>query len=409
MSKTIPTVVITKMEPRWRPFQVFILGLYELEHLGEIKLKFRCEWLFRLSTMMPDLPHIGGVFNQLAVHTRKESFLMEGYIEKDGIKYTFCIDRNDTPWCLDGDALRNRDIYFKMQCPISIDEKKGFRLAENVYIPYCDYKHVDEKIAIRAHGERIPLPDLGKYKHKVKPIIVGFRCLADGNSYKALKRGYEEYHKNTHIPAQKKLMCYFGDDEGHLPSVLSGPPDLDYGTDIMSLYPILDHPNHKRGIISKIIGKLGKGYDARLIRHHDLKTGKVETHSDLIVPIRDFCEHISQFEYNCNISGHKLSVPNRFSESFITGTGIVTDKLAIKWYLPFDEEVVELDEIGYLPLDSINWEKVENEIVSLPPVSKEKITALYEKKWAPIPVARYLVTTVLSSHDTGTEPVSNPS
>lgn len=403
MNKNIPTVVITKMEPRWRPFQVFILGLYELERLGEIKLKFRCEWLFRLSTIMPDWPHLGGVFNQICIHTRKESYIMEGFVEENGCKHTFCIDRNDTPWCLNGDSLRKNDIYFKMQCPITIDEKNGFRLAENVYIPYCDNKHVDDKIAIRERGERLPLPDLGQYKHKIKPIIVGFRCLADGNSYKALKRGYEEYHKDTYSPAKKKLMCYFGDDEGHLPSVLSGPPDLDAGSDIMSMHPILDHPNHKRGIISNIIRELGEGYDARLIHHHDPKTGKEETHSEQIVPIRDFCKHISQFEYNCNISGHKLSIPNRFSESFITGTAIVTDKLAIKWYLPFDEEVIELDEIGYLPIDTIDWNKVKNDLVSMPPIAKEKVTALYEKKWAPIPVARYLVKTVLSSHDNGTK------
>lgn len=398
MKKNIPTVVITKITPRWRPFQIFILGLYELEHLGEIKLKFRCDWLFRLSTIMPDWPHIGGVFNQISVYTREEDYIMEGYVELNNTRYRFCIDRNDTPWCFDGEALRKVNVYFKMQCPVEIDEQKGFRLSKGVYVPYCDTAHVKKGLKVRERGERLPIPDLHKLKDKIKPIVVGFRCLADGNSYKALKRGYEEYHKNTHIPAQKKLMCYFGDDEGHLPSVLSGPPDLDSGSDIMSLYPILDHPNHKRGIISKIIHKLGEGYDARLIRHHDPKTGRVETYSDQIVPIRDFCGHISHFEYNCNISGHKLSIPNRFSESFITGTAIVTDKLALKWYLPFDEEVVELDEMGYLPIDAIDWDKVKNELQSLPPVSKDRILALYEQKWAPIPVARYMISTILASH-----------
>lgn len=397
MNKSIPTVVITYMPSRWRPLQVYIFGLYELERLGEIKLKFRCNWLYRLSTILPDWPHLGGVVHQIGIHTREESYMMEGYIEQDGKRHTFCLDRGDTPWCLNGEALRKTDVYFKMQCPIEIDEKKGFRLTDEVFVPYCDHVHINKRLGLQQRGERLPIPDLGQYKHKIKPIIVGFRCLADGNSYKALKKGYDEYHKTGYVPATKKLMCYFGDDEGHLPSHSTDNPDLDQGPDIMRAFPVLEHPNRKRGKISEIIGSLGNGYDARLINHHDRETGKIETHKELIVPIRDFCAHVSQFEYNCNISGHKMSMPNRFSESFITGTAIVTDKLALKWYLPFDEEVVELDELGYLPINSIDWEKIKKQLAELPHVDRTTVLKRYEEKWAPIPVARYMIKTTLEA------------
>ena len=91
-----------------------------------------------------------------------------------------------------------------------------------------------------------------------------------------------------------------------------------------------------------------------------------------------------------------MSIPNRFMESFIVGTAIITDKLAVKWYLPFDEEVVETVEMGYIPQEKVDWKKAKEDLVNLPDISKEKVLELYEKKWAPIPVARYLVTTVLS-------------
>ena len=92
-----------------------------------------------------------------------------------------------------------------------------------------------------------------------------------------------------------------------------------------------------------------------------------------------------------------MSIPNRFMESFIVGTAIVTDKLAVKWYLPFDEEVVELEEMGYLPKDSVNWNKVTEQIKALPDISKESVNKRYEEKWAPIPVARYMIKTILDS------------
>lgn len=394
MSKSIPTVVITKMSPRWRPFQIFILGLYELERLGEIQLKFRCDWFYRISTVLPDWPHVGGIMHQLAVLFLKDSYNMEGYVEQNGIRHSFCIDSADTPYCLDGEALERVDVYFKTQCPIEIDSQKGYRLTDEVSVPYCDHRHIDSSLDLVAEGERLPLENLDINKHKVRPCVVGFRRLADGNSYSALRNGWENYRKGAYKQASRKAMCYFGNALGPQPRPDS-PMDLDNEKGLMNHYPTLNHPNEKRAQVARIMQSLGDRYDARLINSGKYGDNS-QIHSELIVPIEQFCAHISDFQYNYNVSGYRMSIPNRFMESFIVGTAIITDKLAVKWYLPFEEEVVETVEMGYLRQDQIDWNKVREDLINLPNISKDKVLSQYEKKWAPTPVARYLVSTVLS-------------
>ena len=394
MSKSIPTVVITKMSPRWRPFQIFILGLYELERLGEIQLKFRCDWFYRISTVLPDWPHLGGIMHQLAVLFLKDSYNMEGYVEQNGICHSFCIDSADTPYCLDGEALERVDVYFTTQCPIEIDSQKGYRLTDEVSVPYCDHRHIDSSLDLVAEGERLPLENLDINKHKVRPCVVGFRRLADGNSYSALRNGWENYRKGAYKQASRKAMCYFGNALGPQPRPDS-PMDLDNEKGLMNHYPTLNHPNEKRAQVARIMQSLGDRYDARLINSGKYGDNS-QIHSELIVPIEQFCAHISDFQYNYNVSGYRMSIPNRFMESFIVGTAIITDKLAVKWYLPFEEEVVETVEMGYLRQDQIDWNKVREDLINLPNISKDKVLSQYEKKWAPTPVARYLVSTVLS-------------
>lgn len=397
MSTNIPSVTITKMSPRWRPFQVFILGLYELERAGEIRLKFRCDWFYRLSTIMPDFPHLGGILHQMAVFFLKDSYNMEGYVEQDGKRRTFCIDSADSPYCMDGEALERVDIYFKMQCPKDIDPQKGFRLTDEVYIPYCDHRHVNTSLGLIAEGERMPLHNLDVNKHKIKPCVVGFRRLADGNSYTALYNGWNNYKKGALHQASRKAMCYFGNALGPQPQPNS-PLDFDNEKGIMNYYHGLNHPNEKRAKIAQIMRSLGDQYDARLINSGKYGDNS-QLHTELIIPIEHFCAHISDFQYNYNVSGYRMSIPNRFMESFIVGTAIITDQLAVKWYLPFEQEVVETVEMGYQSQDRINWNQVKEDLIKLPVIAKNKILSLYEKKWAPIPVARYLVQTVLSSHE----------
>ena len=394
MSKNIPTVVITKMSPRWRPFQIFILGLYELERAGEIRLKFRCDWFYRISTIMPDLPHLGGILHQMAVFCLKDSYNMEGYVEQDGVRHSFCIDSADAPYIFDSEALERVDHYFKTQCPIEINPTKGFRLTNDVYLPYCDHQHVDYSLSLTAIGERRPLTNLATNIHKVHPSVVGFRRLADGNSYTALRNGWENYRKGAYQQASRKAMCYFGNALGPQPQQMDNC-DFDSERGIMGYYPSLNHPNEKRAIIASIMQTLGDKYDARLI-NSGKDRDSTQMHNELIIPIEQFCAHISDFQYNYNVSGYKMSIPNRFMESFIVGTAIITDKLAVKWYLPFEKEVVQTVEMGYLPLNKVDWDRAKEDLINLPNITKENVLEQYEKKWAPIPVARYLVSTILS-------------
>ena len=91
-----------------------------------------------------------------------------------------------------------------------------------------------------------------------------------------------------------------------------------------------------------------------------------------------------------------MSIPSRFIESFIVGTAILTDKLSVKWFQPFEEEVVETEEMGYLLDEQINWNKVDLDIISLPKVNKQSILELYKKKWAPDVIATYIIRTCIS-------------
>ncbi|WP_305818610.1 hypothetical protein [Photobacterium leiognathi] len=52
-----------------------------------------------------------------------------------------------------------------------------------------------------------------------------------------------------------------------------------------------------------------------------------------------------------------MSIPNRFIDSFISGTAILTDELSVKWYQPFGCEVYETVAIGYKKTDDVDWNK----------------------------------------------------
>ena len=394
MKQQTPKVVITKMSPRWDYFQLFLLGFYELKKQKRIILKFKCDIFFWLSTILPDFKLFRGITRRLSDKFNKDSYNMEGFIEANGKKKFFCIDSADSPYLFDSQALDKVDIYFKMQCPKDFP-KDGFKLTDTISIPWCDHKHKDTNKRLTERGEREPLTNLFTNLNKIKPLVVGFRQLAKFNSYSALKKGFENYSKGAANTATKKLMCYFGNALGPKPEKTE-QPDWDWEGDIMGFYAKqLEHPNEKRAKISNIIKSKGDLFDARIISEGNAD-GKSIKHEELIVPIKDFCSFISKFEYNMNISGYRMSIPNRFMESFVVGTAILTDKLSVKWYKPFDSEVVETTPMGYLKDSEVNWEKAKKDIDNLPKVTKDQVLNAFNAKWAPSKVAEYIVSTVLS-------------
>jgi hypothetical protein len=319
---------------------------------------------------------------------------MFGYF-KDGVhKIKFCIDSADAPYLFDKQALKKVDIYFKMQCPKDITNV-GFQLTDDIIIPWCDHKHKDSRIHnLTDRGERSVITDIEHYSRKIRPLIIGFRRLSYSNSFKSLQKAYENYARNINRNISGKLMCYFGNAFGPIPTEGTFKPDYDWESDIVGYYKdLINHPNEKRAIVAKIINEKGKGYDARVINEGFSDSKKGTTHKNLIVPLKDFCTYVSKFEYNMNVSGYRMSIPNRFYESFVVGTAILTDKLTVKWYLPFDEEVVETVKMGYLPLGNVDWNQFKNDLGTLPHVEKSKIHALFERKWSPLAVCEYIVRT----------------
>ena len=394
--KTKPTITITKVGRRWNYFQIFILGFYELERKGEISLRFRCEWPFVLSTYAPKSNRLSAKLRRWNNIYTEDSYNLEGFMEFHGKKKYFCIDSADAPYLFDAESLDAVDFYFKMQCPKHINPDEGFKLCDDIWIPYSDHKHCNPDITkLTTRGERRILTNLSKNLHKVMPLISGFRQLATLNSYKALKDGYDNYMKNASRRPTKKMMCYFGNAQGPKPENDVINPDWDWEADILGYFnERINHPNEKRAIVAKIISSKGKDFDARIISESFADSEKQIRHDELIVPLEDYCSFISDFEYNMNVSGYRMSIPCRFIESFIVGTAIFTDKLSVRWYRPFDEEVIETTEMGYLPNSVVDWNKFEKDVDNLPSVNKQRVLELFNEKWSPEKVAEYIVNTM---------------
>jgi hypothetical protein len=391
MNNNNPIITITSM-PRWNYFQWFILGFYLLEDAGDITLRFKTEMMTKLSTFTNSKYVLG--WNKYFY--ARDNYNLDGYIDFQGKRKYFTIDSADAPFLFDVKKLNRVSIYFKMQCPKEYNPR-GFRLTDDVYIPWCDHAHKDSSLLLTERGERKLCVNLEQYLDKIKPLMIGPRRLARGNSKHALITSYQNYLKSQTNDKTKIMMCYFGNSAGPVTTENIISPDWDWEADIISYYKDkLNHPNEKRYRATKILQSLGSNYDGRLITEGHSDTGKPVTHDDIVVPLEDFCDHVSHFQYNLNISGYRMSIPNRFIESFLVGTAIMTDKLAVKWYKPFGKEVVETVEMGYLPENKVNWNQFENDIIHLPEIDKNMVIEEYNAKWEPKVVAKYIINTVLN-------------
>lgn len=387
-------VIITQLPiDTFSYFQWFLLGLYELEIKGEIELKFKISLLDKIVLLWFNNKYLAGVIRQLKHRILKvPRYNLLGYIESNNIRKSFVIDSKDSPFIFNVEHLKNYNCYFKNQCPKTIT-KEGFNITPNILVPYFDINlgtnnHPNDMYS------RIVSDDIFKLKSKIYPGMVGPRRLAWSCKYKIMKKQYEKYLQSQNVIQTKKIVAYFGSAFGPQASSKSLSFDLDWEPDLMAfLNKKGNHPNEKRAIAVDILNSIKKEeYDGRLI----FDTNKI-THKDKIVNLSDFCDFIAQFSYNLNISGFRLSIPNRFIESFIGGTAILTDKLYVKWYLPFEQEVVETTDMGYLNNHDVNWDQFKNDLIKLPTNSKEDIINLYEKKWSPIVFANYIIRTTLNS------------
>lgn len=394
----IPIVVITDISRRTSYYQWFIYGLMLLEKEGIIKLRIRTPLIQRL--YFDDL-----LYNFIRIWKRMRTpkpenklfSLFHGYVEYNGKVKTFCIDSADSPYMFYGKYLKEVDTYFKLQCPIEI-EKDGFRLG-NVTMPYVDNECYNQEDNGKIKAKRKLCPDVWDNRDKIKPLLVPIRKMGRNCSFKILDACYKNLMIARGVSQTQKAMCYFGDAKGPVPSEDLTNVDLDWEADIMALYKNeLNHPNEKRAKIAEILKSLGRGYDARIINPSNSDGNKDNQNESLVIPFEEFSKHVAKFQYNINVSGYRMSIPGRFMDSFVCGTAIATDNLHVKWYAPFDNEVVEIGEMGYLPDNEVDYPSIKERLSALPDVSRDCVIEKYEKYWAPNKCAEYIVRTVIG-HD----------
>jgi hypothetical protein len=370
-------VVLTSIPIQYHSYyQWLILGLYEVEKQQKITLHFR----------LPIYQHI--FYFLLNDNLRKkwfrflnkfkllknESYCLKGFLKTNNKnnKQQFVYDIGDSPFAFSKTHLQTVNTYFKAQCPITISEK-GFRLTDDVYIPYT--------------------PDVLQHQNKIKPAMLGPRRLAWSIKYTALKKSYNNYIAQQNTNKTGNLMCYFGGAKGPtIKAVQTANNNFD-GEDII-MYKfgnLLHHPNEKRYQLFRIIKKMGSTCDARVINKTGVQDEPFFLATDAPIPLKDFTSHVANFKYNANVSGFRLSIPNRFIESFMVGTAIVTDALAVKWYTNFEAEVVQLPEMGYLLTAQVNWPLIEEKVNALPAIDANTVLQQYQKNWAPAAFAAYIV------------------
>lgn len=385
-------VFITKLPiSSFSYYQWLLLGLYELEQRNEIKLHFRVPLFSRIVLLWFNNKYIAGVARQLVNRFDKNiNYNLVGFVKDGDTKRSFTIDPKDSPYIYDIEKLENCDKYYKLQCPKEIN-KEGFRLTDDVFMPYFDIKFGDNKTPYDYYS-RIVTDKIFELRDKIKPGMIGPRRLAWGCGYTAMKKQYDIYAQSRNVEQNKLMTAYFRFATGPKPTENLQKVDPDLEWDLMAYFKSLSHPNIKRDKAVKIMNSIGsKDIDGRMIYELDDKTNKTIYHADKEVPLSEFCDFIASFKYNLNISGFRMSIPNRFIESFIAGTAIVTDKLALKWYLPFEDEVIETVEMGYLQEKNVDWQGFSEDLKNLPVVERSKILDLYEKKWSPSAFAKYII------------------
>lgn len=374
-------------------FQWLLLGLRELENEGSLTLKYHITLLDRIALLWFNSKWVAGALRRVISYVYKvPRFNLIGEIECEGIKKSFTLDSKDSPYIYNVRLLKECDSYFKLHCPIEI-EKEGFEIMPSVRIPYMDVEFSENEGENAIFLRRIS-PEVYELRDKILPAMGVPRRLAWSCRYKDMKKQYLRYLESQTVEKDKKLFAYFGSTDavkGSNKKVF----DMDWEPDVITYLSRFNssHPNEKRARAVSLINEMGDQYDGRLI--HELVNGKEVVHHENVIPLKDFCDFIAQFDYNLNISGYRMSIPNRFIESFISGTAIITDKLQVKWYKPFEDEVYETVEMGYLPNGDVDWDTFKEDITNLPKVDKEKILKAYNEKWSPTAFAKYVVNTTI--------------
>jgi len=286
---------------------------------------------------------------------------LEAEIDFGGRISKFVFDVTDHGYAFAEYLLPSCDRYFKCQLPTSFPGP--LKLCKSI---------------------SRPMPQAAiDHAHKIRPAMLG-RPLSRALDFEKNLRILRDWESKASTPKSTRLFAYFGGD--------SDPEADNRLKDKVGLY---QHPNLKRGRLVKYLRSMGHpGVDARLVH---------SSSPSLIGPALSdddaYCRAVAASAYNLNISGLSLSLPFRFIDSFLVGTGVVTDSLAIRWHAPFDtEEVFELGSMGYELEDEVNWQSAEarlKEIVHASPANDASRTAhileRYQRLWSPEALARHVL------------------
>lgn len=369
-------IVITHIPARYMGYHRYlILGFHELKNQGKIKFSIKPSNLisallyreFRFYYFIKK-------YCSFLLRSKKDSLTMHGYITDGKKKTYFAYDNDDTPYHFCIEELKRVSFYFKAQCPITIEEK-GFEIAPGSFIKYQ--------------------PEALQFKNKIYPSMLAplYNC-NNLYSYTELLAQYKTMLHES-IKKEKMLMTYFGNARGPIP-MESSIPDLFHNEEQLlgHFKGKVSHPNEKRAVASKIIAAMGSNYDARVIDDGFRDENKQLKNKHLFIPLATYNKHISQFKYNLNIAGYRTSIPYRFVQSFAVGTAILTDKLKVKWYRPFDKEVVETVEMGYRLMEDVDWDSFKQTVLNLPEITYEEVLTEFNEKWTPVAFASYIVNTL---------------
>ncbi len=286
---------------------------------------------------------------------------MEAEVDFGGRVVNFVFDVTDHGYSYAEHLLPGCDRYFKCQLPKAFPS--ALRLCRQIERP-------------------MPAAALTN-AHKIRPAMLG-RPLSRALDFRKNLELLRAWEAKAALPKTKRLLAYFGGDS-----------DAEADNRLKQEQGLYQHPNVKRGrLVGFLRGLHHPQVDARLLQSAD---------SSLVGPALrdddDYSATVASAAYNLNVSGLSLSLPFRLIDSFMVGTGIVTDSLSVGWYEPFDpEEVIELGPMGYELENEVDWSHAEKRLQSLisesPASDSERRARLldrYRRLWSPEALARYIL------------------
>ncbi len=375
-----PKVVISSFPIRNKGyFEWIYTGLQILEQEGKVEIAHEGHAIDRF---LRQHPRVYGKFESKFPELSKylfpvDQFSMFGRLELNDKKVRFAYDATDSPFTYALAHLELAEVYFKMQCPIQI-EQRGFPLSTQVRIPYH--------------------PAVLGQTFKIRP------CMSTGpiTNTLNLKRNLEALELNAkRAVANKEIRMFasFGGDRGPKPWVVEDAPPAPHNYQneksiVTSLEDIVQHPNEKRAEIVRILRSWQKAdVDARIWSSNDPAIqGDALSWSD-------YLNTVARSVFNVNVSGFRRSIPFRVLDSFQVGCGILSDNLGTRWYQDFDPEIElqEYGELGYESASNVNWEVTAKrllgiyESIDLKENRSRAILEMFEKKWHPRALAIYFI------------------